>query len=61
MAWGAESCAGAVNLFAEKVVKQALQGDRNAIAEIGNRLDGKAVAAVNVAQDSPLTIVHRCE
>ncbi len=61
MAWGAEFCPCAVNFFAEKVVKQTLQGDKDGIAEIGNRWDGKAMAAVNIAQDGMLTMVNRCE
>ena len=51
----------ALNLIAERVVRQALEGDRDSIAEIANRLDGKAVQGISVAQDGPLTIVHRCE
>ena len=51
----------ALNRIAERVVRQALNGDQHAIAEIANRLDGKAVQGISVAQDGPLTIVHRCE
>ena len=51
----------ALNLIAERVVKQALQGDKDSIAEIANRLDGKPSQAVSVAQDSAITIVHRIE
>lgn len=51
----------ALNLIAERVVKQALNGDTAAIAEIANRLDGKPSQAVSVAQDSVISIVHRAE
>ena len=50
----------ALNRIAERVVRQALAGDRDCIAEIGNRLDGKAVQGVAVTQNEPLTIIHRC-
>lgn len=51
----------ALNRIAERVVRQALAGDRDCIAEIANRLDGKAVQGIAIAQDGPLAIVHRCE
>lgn len=51
----------ALNRIAERVVRQALAGDSFAIAEIANRLDGKAVQGVTVTQQGPLVIVHRCE
>ena len=51
----------ALNRIAERVVRQALAGDKDCIAEIANRLDGKAVQGIAIAQDGPLTIVHRCE
>lgn len=36
----------ALKLIAKKVVEKALEGDKDAIQEIGNRLDGKPVQAV---------------
>ena len=51
----------ALNLIAERVVKQALRGDAAAIAEIANRLDGRPSQAVSVAQDSVISIVHKVE
>jgi hypothetical protein len=51
----------ALNRIAERVVQQALKGDKDCIAEIANRLDGKAVQGLAVTQTEPLTIVHRVE
>ena len=51
----------ALNRIAERVVRQALKGDKDAIAEIANRLDGKATQGVSIASEGPLTIVHRVE
>lgn len=39
----------ALDKIAEQVVIKALAGDKDAIAEIGNRLDGKPAQAVTVA------------
>ena len=36
----------ALNTIAEKVVELALAGDKDAIAEIGNRLDGKPTQTI---------------
>jgi hypothetical protein len=36
----------ALRMIAEVVVKKALEGDRDAIQEIGNRLDGKPAQAI---------------
>lgn len=43
--------------------KAIVEGDKDAISEIANRLDGKAVQAVAVKSesDSIITIVHRTE
>jgi hypothetical protein len=36
----------ALNAIAEQVVHKAISGDKDAIAEIGNRLDGKPAQAI---------------
>src|SRR4051812_34348185 len=41
----------ALDKIAEQVVKKALDGDKDSIAEIGNRLDGKPAQAI-VGDDS---------
>ena len=41
----------ALDRIAKVVVQQALDGDRNAIQEIGNRLDGKPHQSMEVAVD----------
>lgn len=47
----------ALDNIAKCVVEKALGGDRDAIAEIGNRLDGKPVQAVAIDPDSgPLQV-----
>lgn len=53
----------ALDKIAEVVVLKALMGDKDAITEIGNRLDGKAAQSVTVAGDSdnPLSVVQRIE
>lgn len=51
----------ALNRIAERVVRRALEGDKDCVAEIANRLDGKAVQGVAVSQSEPLTIIHRVE
>ncbi|MEL7226003.1 MAG: hypothetical protein AAGL17_14420 [Cyanobacteria bacterium J06576_12] len=38
-----------INLIADKLCKLALEGDMQAIKEIGDRLDGKPAQAVDVA------------
>jgi hypothetical protein len=42
----------ALRKIAEKVVVRAIEGDKDAIKEIGDRLDGKAAQAVTIAGDS---------
>lgn len=41
----------ALDKIAERVVEKALAGDKDSIAEIGNRLDGKPAQAVTVSGD----------
>lgn len=54
----------ALRAIALRLVDKAIvEGDKDAISEIANRLDGKAVQAVAVKSesDSIITIVHRTE
>jgi len=53
----------ALDKIAENVVLKALIGDKDAITEIGNRLDGKPAQAVTVLgdEDSPLRHAHTVE
>lgn len=47
----------ALNRIADQFVKSAYSGDKEAIQEIANRLDGKPAQAVAIDEDSgPLTI-----
>jgi len=47
----------ALNRIADQYVKTAFNGDKDAIAEIANRLDGKPAQSVAIDEDSgPLTI-----
>lgn len=53
----------ALNLIADQTVKRAINGDRWAVEEIGNRVDGKPAQSVSVAgdEDSPLTFIQKVE
>jgi hypothetical protein len=53
----------ALDNIAYRVVASALQGEWEAITEIGNRLDGKPAQAVTVSGDSenPLEVLQRIE
>lgn len=42
--------------IAERVVLMALKGDKDAIAEIGNRLDGKPRQEVDAAVETPFIV-----
>lgn len=53
--------AAALRAIALAVVDKAVRGDKDAVMEIANRLDGKAIQAVEVQQDTQITIVHRME
>jgi len=53
--------AAALRAIALMVVDKAVRGDKDAVMEIANRLDGKAIQAVEVQQDTQITIVHRME
>ena len=48
----------AMRRIAEKIVERALQGDRDAWKEIGERLDGKAVQAIQAEVDAEVKIRH---
>ena len=49
----------ALRKIAEKVVVKAIEGDKDAIKEIGDRLDGKAAQSVTLAgdQENPVRLV----
>lgn len=53
----------ALDQIAYLVVEKALSGDRDAITEIGNRLDGKPAQSVTVSGDpeNPLDHNHKVE
>lgn len=51
----------ALDKVAEMVVLKALAGDKDSIAEIGNRLDGKPAQAIVGDDDQPLSVLHRIE
>lgn len=52
----------ALDKIAELVVMQALAGDKDAIQEIGNRLDGKPAQAIIGDSDSdPVQVVGKIE
>lgn len=42
--------------IAEKLIGMALEGDMQAIKEIGDRLDGKATQAITGEDGGPLTV-----
>ena len=46
-----------IDLIARQVVKLALAGDMQAIAELGNRLDGKPLP-VAMEPDAPAAIIY---
>lgn len=49
--------------IAISTIDRAVKGDKDAVAEIANRLDGKAVQQVEVqsTEDRTITIIHRTE
>lgn len=51
----------AIRAIALTTINLAIQGDKDARAEIANRLDGKAVQQVEQVTDTTVTIVHRIE
>lgn len=53
--------AAALRAIALGVVDKAVNGDKDAYTEIAMRLDGKPIQAVEVQQDTQITIVHRME
>lgn len=46
----------ALRKVAEVVVQKALMGDKDAVKEIGDRLDGKPAQAITGADGGPLTV-----
>lgn len=51
----------ALKKIAMKVVEKAIEGDKDSIQEIGNRLDGKPAQSIVGEEDNPLKILHRIE
>ena len=51
----------AIRAIALNTVHAAINNDKDARAEIANRLDGKAVQQVEQVTDTTVTIVHRIE
>lgn len=49
-----------IDLVAEACVEAALNGDMSAVAEIGNRLDGRTVT-IEGNPDAPITLISRIE
>lgn len=46
----------ALQAIADKLIEAALEGDMQAIKEIGDRVDGKAVQAIGGDPDAPLLV-----
>lgn len=51
----------AIRAIALMTIDLAIQGDKDARAEIANRLDGKAIQQVEQTTDHTITVVHRVE
>lgn len=51
----------AIRAIALMTIDLAIKGDKDARAEIANRLDGKAVQQIEQQTDTTVTIVHRIE
>lgn len=51
----------ALKAIALKVVEKAVEGEKDSVQEIGNRLDGKPAQAIVGDADSPLEMIHRIE
>ena len=47
----------AMDELADKLIDKALDGDHQALREIGDRLEGKSVQSVGNANDIPFTII----
>lgn len=58
---GDESGRKKLRAIADKLVELAMEGDIQAIKEIGDRMDGKAVQLHGGDDESPLEMVHRIE
>jgi len=50
-----------LRVIADKLVELALDGDMNAIKEIGDRMDGKATTMHGTDPDNPFEVVGRIE
>jgi len=51
----------ALRLVASKLIEKAQDGDMQAIKELADRTDGKAVQAIAGDENSPLTFVQKIE
>ncbi len=51
----------ALKAIAKVVVQKAVEGDKDSIQEIGNRLDGKPAQSIVGEEENPLSIIHRIE
>lgn len=51
----------ALRKIAETVVEKAINGDKDAWQEIGNRLDGKPAQAIVGEENNPLRVIQRIE
>ncbi len=51
----------ALKAIAKIVVQKAIEGEKDSIQEIGNRLDGKPAQAIVGDDDNPLRVVQRIE
>ena len=52
---------GLLDLAAQKVLEGAAAGDMNAIKELGNRLDGRPVQAVDMQVDQNIGLAERMQ
>lgn len=55
------SAGEALDAIALHVVERAIDGNWDAISEIGNRLDGKAAQSLMLSGDADNPLVHRIE
>ena len=49
----------ALNKIAERVVRNALDGDKDSWVEIGNRMDGKPAQAVDLGSDPDRPVLQK--
>lgn len=51
----------ALKAIAKKLIEKALDGDKDSIQEIGNRLDGKPAQTIAGDEENPLHLIQRIE